>query len=73
MGLTYSDERFQKNFGDYIEQYGIRDMYASGFYPFETLEEYWAWWSRRIVVDRYPITKLHIILCYLDEKCGNFQ
>lgn len=52
-GLTYSGERFQKSFGDFIEKYGIQDMYSGGFYPFETLEEYWAWWSRHIMVNRY--------------------
>ena len=52
-GLTYSGERFEKNFGDFKEKYGIRDMYSGGFYPFETLEEYWAWWSRHIMVNRY--------------------
>ena len=52
-GLTYSGERFEKTFGDFKEKYGIRDMYSGGFYPFETLEEYWAWWSRHIMVNRY--------------------
>ncbi len=52
-GLTYSGERFQKNFGDFIEKYGIQDMYSGGFFPFESLEEYWAWWSRHIMVNRY--------------------
>lgn len=52
-GLTYSGERFEKNFGDFQEKYGIRDIYSGGFYPFETLEEYWAWWSRHIMVNRY--------------------
>ena len=52
-GLTYSGERFQKNFGDFIQKYGIQDMYSGGFYPFETLEEHWAWWSRHIMVNRY--------------------
>lgn len=52
-GLTYSGERFQKNFGDFIRKYGIRDMYSGGFYPFETLEEHWAWWSRHIMINRY--------------------
>ncbi len=52
-GLTYSGERFQRNFGDFREKYGIRDMYSGGFYPFETPEEYWAWWSRHIMVNRY--------------------
>ncbi|WP_270298498.1 hypothetical protein [Eggerthella sinensis] len=28
-------------------------MYAGGFYPFATPEEYWAWWSRHIMVNRY--------------------
>ena len=52
-GLTYSGERFEKNFGDFKEKYGIQDMYSGGFYPFESLEEYWAWWSRHIMVNRY--------------------
>ncbi len=52
-GLTYSGDRFEKNFGDFIEKYGIRDMYSGGFYPFSTLEEYWAWWSRQIMVNRF--------------------
>ncbi len=52
-GLTYSGERFEKHFGDFIKKYGIRDMYSGGFYPFQTLEEYWAWWSRHIMVNRY--------------------
>ena len=52
-GLTYSGARFEKSFGDFKEKYGIRDMYSGGFYPFETMEEYWAWWSRHIFVNRY--------------------
>ncbi len=52
-GLTYSGERFTKTFGDFQAKYGIQDMYSGGFHPFETLEEYWAWWSRHIMVNRY--------------------
>lgn len=52
-GLTYSGERFERNFGDFIEKYGIRDMYSGGFYPFQTPEESWAWWSRQILINRY--------------------
>lgn len=52
-GLTYSGERFTKTFGDFQAKYGIQDMYSGGFYSFETLEEYWAWWSRHIMVNRY--------------------
>lgn len=28
-------------------------MYAGGFYPFGSLEESWAWWSRHIFYNRY--------------------
>ena len=52
-GLTYSGERFEKYFADFIEKYNIPDMYSGGFYPFGSLEEYWAWWSRHIYVNRY--------------------
>ncbi|WP_455682871.1 SIR2 family NAD-dependent protein deacylase [Thomasclavelia sp.] len=52
-GLTYSGERFEKYFADFHKKYGITDMYAGGFYPYDTLEEYWAWWSRHILVNRY--------------------
>lgn len=52
-GFTYSGSRFQKYFGDFIEKYYFRDMYEGGFYPFDTLEEYWAYWSRYIYINRY--------------------
>ena len=31
-GFTYSGERFQKYFADFIEAYGFSDMYSAGFY-----------------------------------------
>ncbi len=52
-GFTYSGKRFEDNFPDFIEKYGFRDMYTAGFYPYETLEEYWAYWSRYILINRY--------------------
>ncbi len=52
-GMSYSGERFEKTFSDFHQKYGITDMYSGGFYPFKTLEEYWAWWSRHILVNRY--------------------
>ncbi|HJB28808.1 MAG TPA: Sir2 silent information regulator family NAD-dependent deacetylase [Candidatus Blautia faecavium] len=52
-GMSYSGERFEKNFADFYEKYGIQDMYSGGFYPYDTLEEYWAWWSRHILINRY--------------------
>ena len=52
-GFTYSGERFAEHFADYIEKYGFRDMYSAGFYPFDTPEEFWAYWSRYIFINRY--------------------
>lgn len=52
-GLHYDGERFQQYFEDFIQEYGFQDMYSAGFYPFETLEQYWAYWSRFIYVNRY--------------------
>lgn len=52
-GLTYSGPRFDAHFADFRAKYGIQDMYAGGFYPYQTLEEYWAWWSRSIYWNRY--------------------
>lgn len=52
-GLSYSGERFHKYFHDFAEKYPIQDIYSGGFYSFDTLEEYWAWWSRHIWINRY--------------------
>lgn len=52
-GFTYSGERFKQYFFDFAQKYPIRDIYSGGFYPFESLEEYWAWWSRHIWINRY--------------------
>lgn len=55
-GFSYSGERFEKYFSDFHKKYGFSDMYSGGFYPYETLEEYWAWWSRHIWINRYAVT-----------------
>ena len=52
-GLTYGGERFQRYFADFIEARRFTDMYSAGFYPFETSEERWAYWSRHIWYNRY--------------------
>lgn len=52
-GLTYGGERFFKYFADFHAKYGITDIYSGGFFPYQTLEEYWAWWSRHIYYNRY--------------------
>ena len=55
-GYTYSGERFERLFGDFAARYGFSDMYAGGFYPYDSLEEYWAFWSRYVMSNRYEPT-----------------
>lgn len=52
-GFTYDGDRFERYFGDFGLEYGFRDMYTGGFYPYATPEEHWAYWSRYIWVNRY--------------------
>lgn len=54
-GFAYDGERFEKNFADFRKRYGFTDMYSGGFYPYPSLEEYWAWWSRHILLNRYDV------------------
>ena len=70
-GLTYSGKRFERYFSDFYQKYGISDMYSGGFYPFGTLEEYWAWWSRHIFYNRYvdaPIPVYRELLSLVEGK-----
>ena len=52
-GFTYSGGRFEQYFSDFQARYGFSDMYTGGFYPYKTLEEHWAYWSRYIMINRY--------------------
>lgn len=52
-GFEYTGERFKRYFSDFEEKYGFHDMYSGGFYPYRTPEEYWGYWSRYILVNRY--------------------
>lgn len=52
-GFVYNGKRFQKHFSDFETKYGFHDMYSGGFYPYKTLEEHWAYWSRYIWINRY--------------------
>lgn len=73
-GLTYGGDRFMKYFSDFHEKYGINDMYTGGFYPYETMEEYWAWWSRHILYNRYetPVGKPYLDLLELVKNKDYF-
>ena len=52
-GFVYTGARFRQYFSDFEEKYGFHDMYTGGFYPYQTLEEHWAYWSRYIYINRY--------------------
>lgn len=52
-GFTYSGERFERYFADFAAVYGFQDMYSGGFYPYPSEEEFWAYWSRYILINRY--------------------
>lgn len=70
-GFTYDGERFERYFSDFHQKYGITDMYSGGFYPYDTLEEYWAWWSRHIFYNRYvdaPIPVYRELLALVKDK-----
>lgn len=52
-GFKYSGERFEKYFKEYEEKYGFTDMYSGGFYDYEKPEQFWAYWSKYIYINRY--------------------
>ena len=52
-GFVYTGERFDRYFNDFSRKYGFHDMYSGGFYPYPAQEEFWAYWSRYIWVNRY--------------------
>ncbi len=52
-GFTYSGERFDRYFSDFKEKYRFADCYSGGFYPYQSLEEFWGFWARNIYVNRY--------------------
>jgi len=70
-GFTYSGERFEQHFADFIREYHLPDMYSASFHPFPTEEEHWAYWSRHIYYNRYvpaPKPVLDNLLQLVKEK-----
>lgn len=51
-GMTYGGKRFTDNFSEFIEKYGMTDMYSAGFYPFPSEEAKWGYWSKHVYVNR---------------------
>ena len=70
----YGGERFKKHFADFIKKYDFTDMYTSGFYPFKSEEEKWAYWARHISVNNVdmPATSLYGKLLDLVEDKDYF-
>jgi len=52
-GIDYAGEDFRREFREWIDRYGITDLYSAGFYPFKTDEERWAYWAKHIWFGRY--------------------
>ena len=52
-GFSYSGKRFERWLGPWGRRYGFSDMYSGGFYPYDTLGEFWGYWSRSILANRY--------------------
>ena len=70
-GFAYTGERFEQHFSDFAQKYGIQDMYSGGFYPFPTQEEFWAYWSRYIYINRYqdaPMPVYEMLLKLIADK-----
>lgn len=70
-GFTYNGKRFHENFHDFETKYNFHDMYSGGFYNYSTREEYWAYWSRNIFVNRYkdaPVPVYENLLALVKNK-----
>lgn len=70
-GLNYGGARLQRYFGDFVNKYGMPDMYHGCFAPFESREERWAYWSRWAWVNRYmeiPNDTLSKLKTLLEKK-----
>ncbi|RGS52649.1 Sir2 silent information regulator family NAD-dependent deacetylase [Olsenella sp. AF21-51] len=54
--FAYTGKRFERLYGDFAQRYGFYDEYSGGFYPYDSQEEFWAWWYRVIWNERYAGT-----------------
>lgn len=66
-GIDYAGEDFRREFAPWIERYGITDLYTSSFYPFETKEEYWAYWAKHIWFCRYRTGATELGICHVSR------
>ncbi|MCZ9926220.1 hypothetical protein [Brachyspira hyodysenteriae] len=54
-GFLYDGKRFDDNFKEYKEKYGLTDMYSAGFYNYPSLEEFWGYFSLFVYINRYDL------------------
>jgi len=57
-GLDFGGKRFKQLMPEFGEKYGYDNMYEGDFYPYHTLEEYWAFESKVILLNRYELEAL---------------
>lgn len=69
-GFIYDGARFREYFSDFEAKYGFHDMYSGGFYPYPSPEEYWAYWSRYILINRYTGDHIAVYSALLDLLRG---
>lgn len=65
-GLTYGGKRFEENFPEFIEKYGMTDMYSAGFYPFPSEEARWGYWSKHSYMNRISPPALPLYQSFYD-------
>lgn len=52
-GYIYSGKRFMDNFKYMYDLYGYKDMYSAGFHNFKTKEEYFGYYAKFVILNRY--------------------
>ncbi len=52
-GYNFDGDRLDRYFSDFVQKYGMTDMYTGCFAHFESREERWAYWSRWAWINRY--------------------
>lgn len=66
-GINYSGDRFEKNCSEFIDKYGFGDMYSAMFYPFESKEEKWAYYSKHVYLNRFDFGPSDLYKTLLEE------
>jgi NAD-dependent SIR2 family protein deacetylase len=59
-GLDFGGKRFHKYMSEFGEKYGYQDMYSGDFYNYDSLEEFWAFEAKTILVNRYNVEGLQL-------------